>query len=540
MKYSLMLAIFVYVIVYSILYSNTHLVPYHANGFGNLEIQHPVMNCRPLDKGCLANFHNIAKLPYCKQYLGGEEKAMELDRRLDPEQHPNHLPDDLVKKEVPVFFEQKVCRYLDNRRLEWEAGIPSETFIPTLYKQVRQKINPDCYDPVKHTQAELETNSKFRCKTPWVTDETFEYYVADIENFDLKLTHSFTAAAISAHGVSTDFQGVFAACKDNHPLDVMSECKRAKVPNSQGAMAPEDEVGLVTAEEMGVPSLHSNDDNEDVIKFEDLLKVTPVAQRYNITENVLDALLPGLFGHDGGTTLREHGAMLLLDVDYSNVGMMRPGIPGLPPIKPTTYTYRPYFIPTNQNTRFEMVEQLDYPDKRVVDIWYGVTIKMQFNGEIVAFTWAKLLSGLTSGLVLLTMATTLVTYAALYVMPSSEKYNWCMFQMSEDFSNFKSLRARLMMDAKWDTRTSGFATGKKIEDHLKDDGTMANKLSNKELLQILSMIEVRCNRMDGIDTRMVYDDMAEAQKTNVGKLVKEFEDQYYKDLGCTPARTPAE
>ena len=45
------------------------------------------------------------------------------------------------------------------------------------------------------------------------------------------------------------------------------------------------------------------------------------------------------------------------------------GLPVGPGIKPVTYTYRPYFIPSNTNTRFELVEQLESPDHRVVDIW---------------------------------------------------------------------------------------------------------------------------------------------------------------------------
>jgi len=508
MKYSLMLAIFVYVVVIQICVKNSHLKPYHANGFGNIKLQHPVDNCDDLDKGCLAKFHNIAKLPYCKQYLGTQKEKPE-----NPE-----VGD--------VFFEQKMCRYLDNHRLEWEVGVPSETFIPTYYQQVRQKINPDCYDPTRHTEEELASNTKFRCKTPWITTTTEDFYIADIENFELHLTHSFNSPAANKHGVSTEKQGLFAACKNNHPLDVMSECKVAKVPNSVGEIASEDDALLIPAEELGIPSLKTNKANEDVITFADLLKVTPVAQNFSITENVLDALLPKSFGHKG-STLREDGGMLLLDINYNNVGKMRPGLPVGPGIKPVTYAYRPYFIPSNTNTRFELVEQLESPDHRVVDIWYGVTVKMQFNGQIVTFTWAKLLSGLTSGLVLLTMATTLVTYAALYVLPLKEKYTWCMFQMSEDFSNFKELYKS--KKAKWADTTSSFATGSVIEDCLNEDGSMKKKLENKELLQILSMIEMRCNRMDAIDVRMVYDDMEEAKKTKVGKLIDNFETSYYKD-----------
>merc|ERR1719409_1165428 len=106
---------------------------------------------------------------------------------------------------------------------------------------------------------------------------------------------------------------------------------------------------------MGIPSLSTSPGGEDQIEFGELLKVAPVAQRYSFEKGVLDAELPDDFGHPG-KSLREVGGMLLIDVNYANDGYMRPNLPFLPEIKPITYTYRPYFIPTTRNEKYELVQ----------------------------------------------------------------------------------------------------------------------------------------------------------------------------------------
>merc|ERR1719498_1340 len=133
---------------------------------------------------------------------------------------------------------------------------------------------------------------------------------------------------------------------------------------------------------------------------------------------------------------------MMLTVNYENTGYMRPGIPGLPgPIKPITYNYRPYFIPRKTNKRVEVKQTNDDSKERVVNIWYGVTVQMSFEGNIVEFSFSQLLHGMTTGLVLLSSATTLVIYIALYLHPRKEKYLLQMYQYTEDMSDYKKLRA---------------------------------------------------------------------------------------------------
>jgi len=544
LKFSLMGLIFVYVVVYNILMSNVHLEPYSAQGFGAIHISHPTVDCKPLDKGCHAKFHSIAELPYCKQIVGSvpdEFEVVKEERRLPDMEEMSAL------KIGDLMVNPKMCRYLDNRRIMWSGGAPSETFIPTRYRQVKQKLNKDCYNPELHENVEGGTEA-YRCKTPWETVEENEYYIADIENFMLSLSHSFSAPAIGAFGVSTEKQGVFAACPNNHPADVNTECKRAKVPGSTAdsspGMAPEDEEGLTSADDLGIPSLRANSDGLDEISLGDLLRVTPVAQDYKIKESVFDAKLPEDFGHKE-ETLRDVGGMLLLDVDYSNVGTSRPGIPGLPfgQLKPITYLYRPYFIPSTSNTRSQLIQASDDADERVIDVWYGLTVKMQFNGQLVVFSWSELLTALTSGLVLLTAATTLVTYLAIYVLPNKEKYNQLIFQTSEDFTNYKTMRDNNggKSPEDWKKRGSTFASGAILEEYIGADGNPTQVMTNEDIVNFLVIAETRLNRMDGMDTRMVYDGVnPEYGKDGVGKLVAKVEKDFYKKNGVANPDTHTE
>jgi len=278
------------------------------------------------------------------------------------------------------------------------------------------------------------------------------------------------------------------------------------------------------------------------------LKATPVAQTYpKVAENVLDSKLPDSFGHPG-KSLREAGGMLLLDVNYNNNGLLRPGIPLLPSsanmnIKPITYMYRPYFVPTNKNDKYQLVTGSDHAEERVIDIWYGITIKMQFNGQLVAFTWSKVLSALTAGLVLLSMASTLVIALASYVLPLNEKYNAIMYQMSEDMSDFKKMRdARVscvatcvnplgLLDgaAAWTKMESVYITGTMLWKCVSKEGDPVKELTNPEIIKILCMNEVRLNRLDGMDTRVLFGaaDTAQMATHKVGKLITSMEKEFY-------------
>jgi hypothetical protein len=273
-------------------------------------------------------------------------------------------------------------------------------------------------------------------------------------------------------------------------------------------MAPEDKAMLTKAKDMGVDSLTGTPDGLDQISFQDLLKLTPEAQHRNWTTDIPDRKMPKEFGHQF-TSLRESGGLLMLTVGYDNTGTMRPGIPGLDipfigAIKPITYTYRPYFIPTHRNKRVEVQMSADSSDKRVVNIWYGVTIQMSFEGKLVKFEFAELLKAFTTGLVLLSTATTIVVALATYVLKDKDKYLLQIYQFTEDMSHYSTFCKNNPS-----APVTSF-TGDLLK---KARGSDANgELSLKEITDILVDYEVRLNRVDGRDPKLAFPASEELKK----------------------------
>jgi hypothetical protein len=557
LKYILMVMILFYVLGYDILYSCSHLVPHVASGYGSIDLKHPA-DCDS-DGECVNDYNNIAVLPYCTESViyksqekqtgttqaskketsttqakktstssSSESKTTEapsssevsdaeedgLNRKLMSSAHPvdEHNHSDA---EVGAFITPLAeCRYLDNDRLTMEE-VPNQIFVPMRYVSYQQEIADDCYDPVVspikgHT---TQHKSSFRCKKSWETVDQHDFYVADIEHFTLSMKHSYMAPAIDLSGVSTGLAGFMKACEVNHPK-TEDDCVKLKIPKTnynRTYCAPEDFEGALDPADYpgGIDSLNSGLGGVDTISLGDLFRLTPEAHKFGWQEHIADRKWGVESGHPEHS-LREVGGMMMLAVSYENTGYGRPGIPhvDLPSffmgeIKPITYTYRPYFIPTTHNKQVEVLFNSDDSKKRTVNIWYGVTVKLSFEGSLTVFSMTVLLSTLTTALVLLTSATTIVTYMALYVMKASDKYTLMMYQYTEDFSDYKDLVRINKKNCKEPHKIcpvsspSGLLLAQAHMDESKD-------LTPKEIIRILTDYEVRLNRLDGMDPELAF------------------------------------
>jgi len=509
LKYTLMVAILFYVIGYDILYSCSHLVPQVATGYGSVSLHHPVQGCD--DGECDPAYKNIATLRYCTE-------SAQFTRRLSPDEDSDEDDAPLVVEDDPAEIGKFIttpneCRYLDHDRLTMQE-VPNELFIPMRYVSYDQTMGADCYDPVVrglHGHSTRKHSEKhYRCKQSWQTVNRSEFFVADIENFTLKMKHSFMAPAIGMAGVSTTLAGFIRACQDSHPKS-LEDCIRMKFPGgtySSETVVSEDMQGLQSAEKLGIRSLSSKR-GVDIMSVGDLFRLTPEAIKHGWQDDVADRKMPATMGHPE-YSLREAGGMLMLSVNYDNTGVGRPGFPyiDLPglflgAIKPITYTYRPYFIPTTTNKKVEVFFKSEQSTHRTVNVWFGVTVKLSFEGQLVKFSMTQLLTTLTTALVLLSSATTIVTYLALYVMKASDKYTLMMYQYTEDFSEYKDLM-KMNREKKAANKPvcpvsspSGLVLAKAYSG--KDE-----KLTNDELLEILTDYEIRLNRLDGVDPELAF------------------------------------
>jgi len=525
LKFTFMAIIFFYVVIYKIIYTCGHLTVNHADGYGTISMEHPVESCKD-DRTCVNKYKSISELKYCKQgpklerllskskdkkvaepeedVKSGDAESKSKDKKVSEPKEDKKVSDaeedgkDDGPKIGDFITKQQTCRYIDDDRLTLEET-PNQVFIPMRYISYEQEMEPECYDPLmKGFRGHVPKKADMDCSKGWVTKSSQEFFVADIGDFTLNLEHSFMASDIGLAGVSTDYKGFMAACPTNHPADIKTDCKRVEVPHSAGDVAPEDLEGLDKPQKLGISSLTGTPGGLDQITFGDLLKLTPVAQDYSWADDVPDRKLPKAFGHPE-TSIRESGGMLMLGINYDNTGYMRPGIPGLDmpsmslgAIKPITYTYRPYFVPTKSNKRVEVIQGGgDDATKRTLNIWYGVTVKMSFEGKIVVFSMSQLLHGFTTGLVLLSSATTIVIYLALYIFKHSEKYGLQMYQFTEDMTNYNGLAAK---------RDVSSFTG----DMLMKAENAKTPLTLEQITGILVDSEIRLNRLDGRDPKMAF------------------------------------
>merc|ERR1719440_663311 len=114
--------------------------------------------------------------------------------------------------------------------------------------------------------------------------------------------------------------------------------------------------------------------------------------------------------------------------------------------------------------------------------------------------------------------------------------------MSEDMSNFREMRAArvnclaniinplgLLDGGALSKMQSTFCTGTKLWEHVNSDGTPSKELVNADIVKILCMNEVRLNRLDAMDTRVLFgaSDEEQRKKNRIGVLTTKMEEDYY-------------
>eukprot|EP00451_Oxyrrhis_marina_P030928 CAMPEP_0204363962 /NCGR_PEP_ID=MMETSP0469-20131031/40759_1 /ASSEMBLY_ACC=CAM_ASM_000384 /TAXON_ID=2969 /ORGANISM="Oxyrrhis marina" /LENGTH=622 /DNA_ID=CAMNT_0051352777 /DNA_START=5 /DNA_END=1873 /DNA_ORIENTATION=+ len=570
------LGILAFILIKTIWYDCAHLPEFPANGFARLSMLHPVDDCDPYDPTCHARFQTVDKLPYCTQFAGDpfmagqsqddwrpsvKSDAASMKRLKSMFEHDVTRPAEPKKRRMAaakrnateglfppigtLFTEARVCKYFDHIRLTWQPKIANSFFIPTRYQRITQKLNPDCYDPAVHgVKGDDGSSDRFYCSKAYTTTEREDYYVADIENFKLTFLHQFESTSTGLHGNQLMYRGFLGKCDTNHPKDIYSDCEIFPVPNSVGEVAPEDEA--IAGNSSQFPSMTQDDEGADTISVLDLLRATPLATQHNLT-NVLDAILPEDM-ELGARTLREAGGTLILSIDYSNVGKKRPGLPWtimqyLPgplkdvfepfnsPIKPITYTYRPYFLPAYRFRDIVSTRPPTYPKERIVEEWHGIQVNVLFHGKLVAFDFNELLAVLTTSLALLAFSVLMVDMFACHNPFSSlaPKYKTLKFQPSEDFTNFLLLHSHF--DPKGPSanpRTNELRSTTPSSDllltKLDDKGKVIDDIAQEELVKLLNFYEMRLNRLDAMDVNCSFQDACERdpRNCNANQFIHEF------------------
>merc|ERR1719235_192239 len=149
------------------------------------------MQCSPLKPGCLMNFTDLDRLPYCAQYTGAAPP---------PEQH--------------------TCRNFDAIELGdySRTPVPNSLFIPTRISSLPQYR--DCDREAVH------------CPDAWkMSAEKTSYFVGNLEKFTLLLDHTFFVndehRSIYRSGFAGTHQGYWEVCTN---ANVRADCGMMKIP----------------------------------------------------------------------------------------------------------------------------------------------------------------------------------------------------------------------------------------------------------------------------------------------------------------------
>jgi len=232
------------------------------------------------------------------------------------------------------------------------------------------------------------------CAEPWVTvSSTSSLFLAGINNYTIKVEHSFQAIEFYKSSHSTDFSGSTGSLTGNMV----------------------DQNGNV---------LQSFGQGPDIITLDRFLQAAGIT--LGAAADYISA--------KPGESKRSSGVVLLVALDYENNGS---------PTAPT-YQYRVSDIPGSE---YKSVEVLRLNDTfRLVNDRHGVKLVFLTTGAIGVFDFQTTLVQLVSALGLLSVGTLVVEMFMLYIAPHRKYYNKYKYEETLDFSDVRDVEESVPPD----------------------------------------------------------------------------------------------
>lgn len=443
-KNLLMLLIFFYIFIYSVLYQGAHFEKSPVEGVVRVQWQEPTKGwCNPLDADCTANFRAIDSLPYCKGYTGSK-------------------PSQVVRS----------CEFYDARELP--ITLPQGVLIPTFlstFKQIR-KCEPGsrkCDLKWQYVDADDRPQDQRGPAHPATNN-----FVADVNDFTLMIDHSFRTANGKVSYDDYSMQGYWSMCsrEEEEPSDdcetvpikcVHGDCDELGLHSaafleksnfSHGASrraagarvksrARDLELGFLSTEE-GWQESRGPSNTEDAaaeaneadgrkptvisIKDGDVLSLdTILAMAGTSLGKVLDEK------DDQGepVSVRSRGTSVVVNIVYENKQPWRLLTQRMPPRYTITVSPRP--VDTFKHT-YVTEERLGPSGnmERHLTTAYGVYIIIKQSGTIRTFSTVHFLMTMTSAMALLAVSNMATDMLALYVLPKKDTYKQLKYKESED------------------------------------------------------------------------------------------------------------
>jgi hypothetical protein len=458
--------VFLYIVVYTILYNNRHLLATDIVGTARMTVQQPTRNgCNPLKPNCYSNYTAMIKLPYCDQY--GKD---------------NEISRDLAKIGM-----QHHCRYWDGTMFTKSYPMPGYFWAPSRVSQFKQDrgCRPSEENGWTCHDAQLYQTARHEDKGP--AEKSF--YIADFERFTILIDHSFFNPQTGKEGTSQHFKGF---------LDVAGVDDHIEVPDHP----------------------HSNEILPETFKIDQGF-VASIGDLLRMADRRGADLLDVPYEYDGERqTRRWNGGVLRISVFYSNNRKWSPL--GLGSI---SYTMKAEVMP-NLEYKQQFVDErskLENSGFRVVHDHHGFLIGVHVHGELSIFSFAYLLQVLTASLGMLAGITLAIDFMMTNVFPLREKLSLLKTQVSADMckaeqihqlkkTHYNHLSAQILDEA-----------AKIMHKNIKEETKVDPLPDPHELVYLLMKTEQRLNRLDGLDEGNVRYIKGEHQDGTIPWIVKEEE-----------------
>eukprot|EP00929_Paragymnodinium_shiwhaense_P044584 TRINITY_DN22851_c0_g5_i1.p1 TRINITY_DN22851_c0_g5~~TRINITY_DN22851_c0_g5_i1.p1 ORF type:complete len:522 (-),score=87.82 TRINITY_DN22851_c0_g5_i1:41-1606(-) len=473
-RIGLMLAIFVYIVVFNMWYKGEHFLMSDINGVFRLQWQEPVAGqCNPLNLKCNAKFHATTELPYCTDFTG---PALEREKDV---------------KDCAFYDAQELAEIL-------LGGVLIPTRIKT-FKQVRtcQEESESCMRKFSYVDAEGNLQEGDGKATP-ISDN----FVVDVEDFTVLIDHAFStengkvklddykmqgywkpcpgggkhcerkkmscehescaseAEAESEAEATTMFTNMRAQRAEGHPdwrghhhhVHMLrgSAPSFAQLSTSTESESLENTTRAGHIHRGGEHSAGSHDvaarkgqkvasiDDGDVFSLRTLLAMAGTS-----IDDVVDT--EDLHSH----SVRDRGTAIVVTIAYNNMHHWQLLHPQSPPEYTVSVTKRP--VKTfKQSSQSEVVKEDE--EGRILQIKYGVFVMVQQTGRIGTFDIVSLLITLAAGTTLMAMSNVATDMLALYLLPKKGLYTELKYQMSEAHLGSASAKA---YDSDSDAGTKG-------------------------------------------------------------------------------------
>eukprot|EP00929_Paragymnodinium_shiwhaense_P122348 TRINITY_DN95024_c0_g1_i1.p1 TRINITY_DN95024_c0_g1~~TRINITY_DN95024_c0_g1_i1.p1 ORF type:complete len:483 (+),score=33.45 TRINITY_DN95024_c0_g1_i1:53-1450(+) len=392
----LMLAVFIYIVVYNLWYKGQHFIMSKIHGVVRMQWQEPTSKgCSPMHTECIANFTTTAELPYCEDYAGSE-----------PE------------------LSQRHCEYYDAEELPIRLG--QGVLLPTrilVYNQERTCPKAAAACPRKYSFA--DSSGKVQAQ-PGRAAPVSDHFVANADDFTVLVDHSFRTSGGEVAYDDFTMLGTWKVCRDESPRVAQNSLEAMR-------MLLQDEKKL-TCEVKPMLCLHDNCERKSATEdMQASIKAFSLQDGDVFSIKTLLAMAGASLEDkadptsNASSTVRERGTAIVMRIEYSNMHPWQLWQSDAPPRYTVTVSQRPV-------TTFKDSDVLSHDDKgRIMRRNYGVYLVIEQTGSIGIFSRINMLITIAAGMALLAASSKITDFLAMYLLRRRDDYWGVKYEVSEDY-----------------------------------------------------------------------------------------------------------